>query len=346
MALMDRYTTQTLLGILTTVNRPKRFLLETFFTREQTFETAEVVFDKIIGTRRLAPFVSPLVKGKPQPISGEVLSTYRPPYVKPKHVLDPSQPLKQFPGESIGLSGVTPAERMDRLRVRLLQEQDDQITRREEWMAAQLLLTGTMAVVAEDHPPMLIDLLRPSANTVALTGAARWGQAGVSPFQYIQDQAARIASATGFSPSLVILDPLAARLLLKDPVILQVFGLFQGPSRSLDLLGRVAPGSNGEAVLLGALGGFEFWQYQHTYSDTDGTTRKMLPDNTMILGSPAGAEGVRAYGAILDFGTLQAMSRYPKEWMEEDPSAHFLMTQSAPLPLLGRAEATAAFTVA
>ena len=340
-----RYSTATLLGILTTVNRPKRFLLETFFPREQTFDTQQVVFDKVIATRRLAPFVSPLVKGKPQPTSGESLAAFTPPYVKPKHVLDPTMPLKQQPGESISLQTLSPQERMDRLRVRLLQEQDDQITRREEWMAAQLLTTGAMTVIAEDHPPQIIDLGRPAANTVVLTGAARWGQTGISPFQFLQAKAAGIASATGFMPNKVVMDPLATALLLADPFIAKLYAMYQGPARTLDLAGKIAPGSNGEAVLIGEFGGFEFWQYQHVYSDTAGNTQKMLPDNTVIMGSVEGAEGVRAYGAILDFNVLQAMSRYPKEWMEEDPSAAFLMTQSAPLPLLGRAEATAAFTV-
>jgi hypothetical protein len=47
----------------------------------------------------------------------------------------------------------------------------------------------------------------------------------------------------------------------------------------------------------------------------------------------------------MEVGNLVAASRYPKEWDEQDPSARFLMTQSAPLPLLGRAEATFAATV-
>jgi len=42
---------------------------------------------------------------------------------------------------------------------------------------------------------------------------------------------------------------------------------------------------------------------------------------------------------------MAAASRFPKEWTEDDPSAHFLMTQSAPLPLLARPEATFCATV-
>ena len=49
--MVDRYPTQTLLGILSEIKRPKRFLLEKFFTREQTFTTEEVVFDKLLASR-------------------------------------------------------------------------------------------------------------------------------------------------------------------------------------------------------------------------------------------------------------------------------------------------------
>ena len=345
-------TTSELIATLHTLNRPKRFLLETFFPSTVLFDTAQVVFDKVPTTRRLAPFVSPLVKGKPQPISGETLTTYRPPYLKPKHTLSPDIGLLA----PMPVGGIKPAnitfqvpptmrQRLDDLRARALQDEDDQITRREEWMAAQLLLTGSFNVVAEDHPPMNVDLGRPAANTVVLTGALRWGNLGVSPFQNLQDQAAAIASATGFVPNTVVFEPKAARLFLGDPFLMKIGGQFQGPPRTLDIAGEVQPGSNGEAVLLGSFGGFTFWQYQHTYSDTDGTTRKLLPDNTVIMGSVTGAEGVMTYGAILDMGVLHAIRRYPKEWLEQDPAVRHMMTQAAPLPLLGRPETTFAMTV-
>ncbi|MGD9545035.1 MAG: major capsid protein, partial [Methylocystis sp.] len=59
----------------------------------------------------------------------------------------------------------------------------------------------------------------------------------------------------------------------------------------------------------------------------------------------SGAQGIRTYGAILDRKVLQALSRFPKVWDEEDPSVTYTMTQSAPLPLLGWIEATAGGTV-
>jgi len=340
--MVERYTTQTLLGILTEVKRPKRFLLEKFFPREQTFGTEEVMFDKLLASRRLAPFVSPLVKGKPMPRAGEALVSYRPPYVKPKHVLTPDLAIKTMPGESLQ-GTMTIQQRIDRIRAQLLVEQDDMITRREEWMASSLLRTGIMTVVAEDHPPMAINLARPAGHTVALLTTARWGETGVSPFQNLRTWAGTVAAASGAAPSEVVMDPLAASLLLQDPFLISNMQIYHQPPRSIDLLGSLAVPD--EAQYLGSIGGFNFYQYQSTYLEANGTVGKFMPDYTVILGAVSAAEGIRTYGAILDLDKMAAASRFPKEWTEDDPSAHFLMTQSAPLPLLARPEATFCATV-
>lgn len=344
MPVVERYSTQTLLGMFSEIKRPKRFLLEKFFLREQAFTTEEVHFDKLLGTRRLAPFVSPFVKGKPLPRAGEQITSYKPPYLKPKHVLTPDLAIKTMPGESLQ-GDMTPQQRLDRIRVQCLQEQDDAIVRREEWMASTLLRTGALTVAAEDHPPMTIDLGRPAGHTVALTTTARWGETGVSPFQNLRTWAGTVANAAGVAPTEVVMDPLAASLLLADTQIKDFHNIlnYRPSDANINLLGSLAVPD--EAQSLGSFGGFNFWQYQSTYLNADGTVGKFMPDYTVILGSPSGAQGIRTYGAIMEVGNLVATSRFPKEWDEQDPSARFLMTQSAPLPLLGVPEATFAATV-
>ena len=89
-----------------------------------------------------------------------------------------------------------------------------------------------------------------------------------------------------------------------------------------------APGT--EAVYLGSTGQFEFWQYQQKYQNAAGSLVDMFPTEGVLLASQ-GVEGYACYGAIQDVDALQAMERYPKMWNEQDPSATFIMTQSAPL---------------
>lgn len=341
--MVARIATATLLGILSNVKRPRRFLLETFFPREQTFNTEEVYFEKLQTTKRLAPFVSPMMKGKPMPRGGSTFATFRPPYLKPKHVVDPTMSLKTLPGESIQ-GDLSPEARIARIRAQLLQDQDDAITRREEWMASQLLRTGTLTVAAEDHPTMLINLGRPAGQTVQLLTTARWGETGVSPFNDLRTWAGTAANASGAAPTTVVMDALAVGLFLKDQNVRDMFDFAQyKPPGTLELLGKLAIPD--EVQYIGTFGEFAIWQYNGTYWAADGTVTKYIPDYTVIMGSPSGAEGIRAYGAILDHSSLQAASRFPKEWVEEDPSALFLMTQSSPLPLLGEPAATFCATV-
>lgn len=343
---LDTYSTARLIGAYGVIDRPVPFLYNTFFTAEQQFDTEEVYFDKVERARRLAPVVSPAVQGKAERLRGYAASSFRPAYVKPKHVIEPWRTLKRRPGETL-LGDLSMAERRDRIVLDTLQVQDDQITRREEYMATQLLLTGAVTVVGEDYPAQVVDMGRPSGNTIALTGAARWGQTGVDPFATIRTTSALLQNVSGFAPTKVVMDPLAWDLFLTtSPTVKSVMNSFRQTAGNVDLAGNVVGGVGNEAVLGGTLGQFEFWIYQQFYTDDLGNVVKFMPDNTVILGNPAGCQGTRLYGAIQDVRTLQPLPRYPKMWIVEDPSAEFMMTQSAPLPVLGWSEATASITVA
>lgn len=342
---IDTYSTARLLGAYGVIDRPKSFLYDTFFTSEQTFDTEEVYFDKVERARRLAPIVSPAVQGKAERLRGYYANSFRPAYVKPKHVIEPWRTLRRRPGEAL-LGELSLAERRDRIVLDTLQVQDDQITRREEYMATQMLLTGAVTVVGEDYPAQVVDMGRPSGNTIALTGGARWGQTGVDPMTTIQTSSALLQNVSGFSPTIVVMDPLAWTLFLQSPTVRLVMNSFRQTSGNVDLAGLATGGVGSEAVLGGMIGQFEFWVYQQFYTDDLGNVVKFMPDNTVIMGNPAGAQGTRLYGAIQDVRSLVALPRYPKMWVTEDPSAEFMMTQAAPLPVLGWSEATMAITVA
>lgn len=343
---IDTYSTAYLLGAYGVIDRPVPFLYNTFFTTEQQFDTKEVYFDKVDRARRLAPVVSPAVQGKAERIRGYYANSFRPAYVKPKHVIEPDRTLVRLPGENL-LGSLSAAERRDRIVLDTLQIQDDQITRREEYMAAQLLLTGKVTVVGEDYPAQLVDMGRPAGNTVALTGAATWGSAGVDPFANLRTWSAQMQNVSGFAPTKVIMDPLAFdKFLTNSKTVQSVMNSFRQTVGNVDLAGTVTGGVGNEAVHAGQLGQFDFWVYQQFYVDDLGNVVKFMPDNTVIMGNPVGAQGTRLYGAIQDVRVLQPLPRYPKMWISEDPSAEFMMTQSAPLPVLGWAEATFAATVA
>ena len=71
----------------------------------------------------------------------------------------------------------------------------------------------------------------------------------------------------------------------------------------------------------------------------------MIPLNKVWIGS-TNAKNTRLYGAIKDLKALAAMPRFAKSWEEEDPSARYLMMQSAPLVALNQPDAFVSAVVA
>jgi hypothetical protein len=212
-------------------------------------------------------------------------------------------------------------------------------------MASQILRTGKVTVVGENYPEQEVDFERDSALTKQLTSTARWGETGVSPTDNIRTWATEMHKLAGAHPGKVIMDPLAATLFLDDEKLTKNLDNRRQMGGEAQLFGAATGAQGEEAVYLGSYGQFEFWQYSAIYTDDDGTVQNFMPDYTVLMGAPGMAEGIRTYGAILDTHALMPMSRFPKEWDQEDPSVRYLMTQSSPLPVLGRADATMSITV-
>ena len=91
---------------------------------------------------------------------------------------DPSAPLKRLIGETIG-GNLKPMDRREAALNRALTNQVENLTRREEVMAAEALRTGKITVTGEDYATQVIDFQRDASLTQTLTGATRWGEAGL-----------------------------------------------------------------------------------------------------------------------------------------------------------------------
>jgi hypothetical protein len=332
----------TLLGMVDALDKPRRFIFDRFFsTATITFDTEEIMFDKISSSRRIAPYVSPDIPGKAQALRGSVAQTFKPAYVKPKSPIAPGAVIKRRPGERIS-GEMSPAERFDRIIVQTLEDHDSEIARREELMAIEIMRTGKVIVESEDFPRMVVDFVRPAGHTKLLTSGDRWGETGVVPSENIVTWAQEVHDGSGAHPSQVIMDPLAAGLFIKDEKVQKILDNRRQRGGEMQFMGQNT-GQGIEAVSLGSIGQFEFFQYQQLYKE-GGTTKKMMPDYTVLLGS-AGIEGYATYGAIQDLEALRAMERFSKMWEEKDPSVAMLLTQSAPLPVPARVEASACITV-
>lgn len=331
------YDTNTLLGVVEGLEPFEPFLLNMFFPHLVTFGTSTISFDDVAEDMRLAPFVSPLVAGKVMKTKGGNLKTFKPAYLKPKDVVDPERVLMRRPGEAIG-GQMSPQARRNAIIADILSSHRKKILRRIEFMAAQVLLKGKVIVEGEDYPTVEVDYGRDAANTVALVGNARWGEATATPLDDIENWAAQAEAPI----TTLVMDRHAYRNFAKN---VDVKNVLDGRRNSRSTL-EVGPDTGRLYSYKGTLSGdLEVWVYSGYYRDDTGKKIPFLPENTVIAGSAA-LDGVRAFGAIMDAEAgYQALEMFPKNWISHDPAVEFVMTQSAPLPIPRRVDAVVAATV-
>ncbi|NCC41459.1 MAG: major capsid protein [Gammaproteobacteria bacterium] len=328
------YDTATLLRVVAGLPRFDPLFLNRFFPGVALFDTDTVNFDKlgIDQATKLAPFVSPLVAGQVRTDQGGELRSFRPAYLKPKHVVDPQRMLVRRPGEALG-GAMTPAMRRDAVIADNLRLQRDQIMRRLEWMAAAALRTGKVIVAGEDYPTTEVDFRRTSALTKTISVANdKWSATTSNPPDAIEEWDTELEA-----PSTdIIMNRVAWKHFRKHAAVQALLDTRRGSESTIE----TAPG-NGEVVQYkGMLGAKAVWVYTGTYTDDTGTTKEYLESGEIILASAA-LEGIRAFGAILDPAAgYQALEMFPKNWISEDPAAEFVMTQSAPLPIPKRPNAS------
>jgi hypothetical protein len=328
------YSTTDLLEATKRLDPFMPFLVNLLCPNIVTFGTQEIAFDAFEEDMKLAPFSSPYAPGQVgQQPSGE-LRKFKAPYLKPKDVVDPGRVLVRRPGE--GLDGpMSPAQRADAIRVDLLDMHRQKIRRREEWMVAQLLLTGKVIISGPRYPTSVLDFRRDSNHTIDISGgAAAWDQSMAKPVEDLEDWFAMLeAPATH-----VIFGRTAFRRALEN----QAFKDLVDSRRGSDSVFEMAP-AHMDASYRGRFGGAgpEIWSYTGYWKDASGTKQLFIPDDHVVIVSSGGVRGVRAYGAILDANANYVeMDMYPKNFTTDDPGQEFVMTQSAPMPLLPRIDAT------
>lgn len=337
----DLFSTNTLTAIVQDLRVPAAGFAQRYFGQVQTFDTEEIHFDVDNKPRRIAPFVSPLVGGKIVKSRGFQTSTFKPAYVKDKRVFHPARSLKRAMGERIGGGGMSPAERQQVLLVQDLQDQLEMLERRLEWMAAQALLNGSVTVVGDDYPSVLVDFGRNANNTVVKTAGNKWSDSGINPLDDLQDWSDQMIKLCGVAMTDVTMTVDVWKVFRKNSFVATRLDRLRGTST----IQQDAPAKEG-LIYQGTIDGFNIYTYSGWYVDPiTGTETAYLPAGTVIGCAGDAVEGVRNYGAILDNDSLKPEPYFVKSWLENDPSMRYLLMQSAPLLVPERVNATFRATV-
>lgn len=338
----DLFTTSVLTAVVNSLQGiGPNSLTNVLFPTVQTETSEEIHFDVEADVMGLAPFVSPVVEGKVMSDLGFNTKTFKPAYVKPKHTWDGNRALKRYKGEQIG-GNLSPADRQRLILADLLGAQRKMILNRQEWMAASVLTTGKVTISGDLYKTVELDFGRDAALTIAKAGGSKWGDSGIEPLDDLQDWADLVAQKSGSHPVDVVMEigawkKFRANTTVKERLNVQR-RLGQEPTMSQRAIQRTG------LTQVGTVDNFNIWLYEGFYKDTSGTIQRYLASGTVLL--VGDMMGVQAYGAIKDEAAgYQALPYFTKSWIEEDPPVRFVMTQSAPLLVPFRPNASFCATV-
>lgn len=326
------------------LRKPVQFLLDMFFTLKINSETEAVTVDIEKGKKTIAPLVAPRVKGKLQENATRESRIIKPAYVKPLYRVTPQDAIKRALGEAIA-GTLSQAQRLDILTQDAILRGLTSIDRRMEVMAADCLVNGTVTLVGDEYPEETIDFQRDAALT-GWTPGTDWDDVGATPLDDLDTINSLLISKGDVGATDFVFDPEAWKLFRKDAAVKDLLKNFsdRNPGVSLPITSMEEEGG----VYMGAIGNYRLWQYQATYVDPlDGTTKKMIPDNTLMAANRTQLQGVRHYGAIQDIESgLQALDYFVKVREKWDPSSREILVQSAPLVSIERPDVSLAGTVA
>lgn len=332
------FSTRTLLGAYydrEVTIPPSNYWLSLCFPGQINFDTEYVDFSRLTSQRKLAPLVVPTTQGRPIYSAAEERVQVKPAYVKPKDAVSASRVIKKVAGmgELNYDSNMSPQARYNLLVADILQQHRTAIERRWEWLAAEAILNGSVTLVDDAYPETIVDFKRAAGHTVTLSGGTLWGASGVSIMGNVETWRTTMRRAKYGGPaSRLTVGAEAWEIMRQDSEIRELLKAdsYRQNSGGVDLNLGLMEGLETEYV--GRLSGtLDVYVYSDYYEQADGTIVPFMDARDVVLTGP-NVQGIRCFGAIQDVNaSFQSLPVFPKMWPEHDPSATFIMTQSAPL---------------
>jgi hypothetical protein len=322
-------------GMLSVLKPPTTFLRDRFWVGSpELHEIDAIMVDVEVEGQKIAALVSsednPIKVGR----TGYTTNQVKTPKIlmivdlKPRDFIDPRQP---------GQAGITnTSDPKFRARVedelgKLLKKFIDMRVRMEEWMCAQALLFGKWTVTLPDSKKYSIDFKRPAGHTYTLTGAEKWdAPTTADPAGIIDTKSALIVRGSGIQPNTVVMNKVTKQLMFACDKWKKMFdspkNLFRG------VVDTTASLMQAGAKKFAEIDNIEYFEYDATYEDFDGTTKLYVPDNYVIVGGPH-LGNKKHYGPIEDFDAMPDIRKleFSKNWIEKMPSKWNLSYESHPL---------------
>jgi len=343
----ELWQTHTLLGVMRDV-KVEEWYFGQYFTNGMTFEDEYVDLEKLpILSRKLAPFVRPLGRGRSVYSDSQRTMRFKPAYIIVEEDISPLDGLSFVAGiDRSMLAGTKPLGVMQRralLKAAKTAAALKSVERRWEWMRARAIIDGKITVTYDSGESVLVDFQRAAGHTEVLTSGNRFGDSGVSILDYIQATIDTMNNAEfGGMPTRITMGGNVASIVRKDAEILQHLDKnIVGGSVVVDrgVVSGVANGGQvykfGELTVGGASGQrIELWVNNATYTDNSGNQQRYLATNQMLFtGTPESIMGYECFGRIIDQdANFAALPIFPKNFTTgDDVKVEHVSLKSAPL---------------
>jgi hypothetical protein len=343
----ELWETNTFLGVMRDMEADPLYWLNWFQNEAETDATGYIDFEKMpIRSRKLAPFVMPLARGKSIYEDSGTAFRFKPAYVKLEDRIDPLMPLTRRVGIDSNMSQMPvqldPVRRLNLIRAAITQQHVDAIQRTWNYMACVALRDGKITLSGEDYPTTLIDFQRDADHTDTLGAGSRFGDSGVSIVDYFQKVLDKMTSATfGAVPARATMGGGVWAVVRKDEEFLKHMDTnLSGGNITIER--GLVPGAGEKTFKVGTMtiGGqsgqtIELWvdNSEFLHPETGVSTRYIGAHQILFTGSANAVNGYRAFGAIIDRSAdWKPLPIFPKNWVTQgDVEVEYITHKSAPL---------------
>lgn len=322
--------------------RTNQWLTDTFFPRRVDIEGKKVPVALLNLDQPIAPYVSPCVEGRPIKETGTANVQLLPAaYLKPKSTITPCTVyntallahLRDL--GVIGTGGkLSYSESLQVAQVEKFNFNHNAVDNRIALMAAEALTTGKIIIESDDHERVEIDFGRDAALTFAPTLV--WTNPAATVIADIQAMVDLVIQYGQVMPRVAVMSSAVFNAALGNAAFKAEF---VAPYPTVAPMGVTKFVDGREAQFMGTFGGIDFWVYDASITHDGVTTRFIPADSFYLIGDTNGVvaftqiENLDAYGETMEY--------FDSMWPNKDPSAIFLMTESAPLTVLNNPNAVA-----
>jgi len=245
-----------------------------------------------------------------------------------------------MPGEDL-FDPMSVEERQMALLTEDTEELLEQIDRREEWMAAQVITTGGITAPSDDPTdPYEFQINYNFNQYIQLTGSSTWDQYTTSnPFVDLQAGLDLVTANSTLIPNTCLMNPYTWRWFVASQMVQRTLFARQISIGEIRVQEEEAPGARLVARLNDPP--IDIWTYNEWYfTPTTGANTKLIKDGTVvIIPDKAGGNQNRIYASAvkqMDPETTQyrtyAARRVPRVWADVNDQVRKYGVTSKTLP--------------